>query len=131
MGVVITDDPSWETYNTHCYQGSTWRRTFTWTDANGNPVDLTGATAALKVRKVHPATFLTAASVESAVISVTSGAGDILFDASNGVVQVTISASTTAAIDPGIYNYDLEIYLGSDTYKIVVGRFEIKAEATV
>lgn len=128
---VISDDPTWEVYNTHTYQGATWRRTFTWTDATGVAVDLTGATATLVVRKVNPATYLTPYSVEAAVISISSADGEITFVEASGMILCNISDTKTAAATPGLYNYELEVDMGTDKYKVIVGIFEVRGETTV
>ena len=127
---ILTDDPTSGVYNIIADQGSTLSRTFTWTDSNGSPVNLTGYTARMKVRKIYPATLLVSAHADSPVISITS-ASEITITALTGTLDVVIPATTMAAVTPGFYEYDLEVVSGGgEVTKISRGKFEVRAEAT-
>ena len=65
------------------------------------------------------------------MISISSADGEITFEESDGRIYATISSAKTAAATPGMYDYELEISIGSDDYKIVVGKFEVTGETTV
>lgn len=110
-------------YNIHCDQGSTLRRVITVTQptASGDlPVDLTGYTAAMTVRRKIGGT---------ALISLTDDDG-ITLGGEEGTITIEISAEDTADIErSGIY--DLELHApGGDTYKILRGAFVLRHEVT-
>jgi hypothetical protein len=107
-------------YNITCPQGATFDRTFTLT-VGGTAQNLTGYTAAMQVRESINAT--------STLISLTSSSG-ITLGGSAGTVLVTIPASTTATVLPGIYVYDLELYSGSVTTRLLQGSFTVTGEVT-
>ena len=107
-------------YNILCPQGATFDRVFTVT-VDGSLLDLTGFTAALQVRE--------AADSAVAVISLTSGSG-ITLGGTAGTVSVSISAAITGAVAAGSYSYDLELYSGSQTIRLVQGAFNVSAGVT-
>lgn len=128
---VISDDPDVGIYNIIADQGKTLRRVFTWTDNDGNPINLTGASGTMKVRKFYPRTFLQAAYWDAAVLSLSSPSSGITFDAANGIIYMTATAAEMAAITVGIYQWDLEITLGSgDVHGVLKGDFEVRWETS-
>lgn len=138
MPTVATDDYDISLYNIVVHQGTTFRRSVIFKDDDGTVLNLgTGATAAMKVRKSYPATFRTAAYRDDPVISLTSGSG-LTVTPGTGEVLVDISAATMAGVPAGIYDYDLEVTLGSgttggvagDVVKLLSGLFEVKQEMT-
>jgi hypothetical protein len=74
-----------------CYQGADFDFQITWT-VSGSPVNLTGWTGRMQVRKIPGA--------PSATLSLTSGSGITLGGAA-GTVLVAATATQTAAIIPG------------------------------
>jgi hypothetical protein len=108
------------TYNIVCPQGATWDRTFS-TTLGGTAIDLTGYTAAMQVRD--------AADSATALISLSSGSG-IVLGGTAGTLQVTIASSVTAGVAAGSYSYDLELYSGSETTRLLQGAFNVTAGVT-
>lgn len=112
-------------YNITCEQGSTFTRTFSIMEPDGEtPYDLTGYSARMKIRRDYDsATVLFSATVTN---------GAITIDALNGEITVDIGAVDTATFArDGVY--DLEIFDPSDVdivYKVVRGRFTLVKEAT-
>lgn len=129
MADVVSDDQNTYIYNIIADQGETFVRTFTWYDDDDNPVNNSGYTAVMKVRKLYPATLLVPAHYDAAVISLTELAG-ITLSGANGAIIVTVADTVMAAVAPGIYNYDLELKISSTTTKIAKGIFEVRAEAS-
>lgn len=138
MPVVTTDDYDVSEYNFVIHQGTTFKRSIIYKDETGTVINLgTGATAAMKVRKSYPATLRTAAYRDAPVISLTSGSG-LTVTPATGEVVINISAATMAGVAAGIYNYDLEVTLGTspssgasgDVIKLLAGLFEVKQEMT-
>ena len=128
--VTITQGNSTE-YNITAKQGKTLQITFIWVDSDGDPINLTGYTSRMQVRKLHQATLLESYSYEPAVISLTSSSG-MTITALDGQVDIEVDASTMAGILPGFYNYDLELVSGGGiVYELAGGVFEMKAEATI
>lgn len=85
-------------------RGDTFRRTFLYSDDNGDPIALTGCTArfAAKAEGEEDIAFCA-----PDIGDVTGGTVDI--DEANGTVQILVSAETMEAIAPGTYRADLEL----------------------
>lgn len=104
-----------------CPQGATFSRTLTWKQ-DGSPVNITGYTAALQVRRKH--------STPDVAVSLTSGSGITLGGAA-GTITFTITAATTAALGDGFYRYDLELTSGSgQVTRLIEGSFRVTPEVT-
>lgn len=102
-------------------QGETFDRTITW-EIDGTPVNLTGYTARMQIRKTHKST--------SAVVSLTSSSG-LTLGGSAGTIQIVISATATAALTAGKYVYDLELVsAGGIVTRVIEGTFELTPEVT-
>ena len=81
-------------------QYATFSTAFKWqTKSSGQPVNLTGYTAAMQIRRTPDSS--------TALVSLSSPSAGITIDALNGRVTVEISAVQTAALTPGKYVYDL------------------------
>jgi len=119
MPSVVTDDYDVSLYNIVTHQGTTFKRTIIFKDTDGTVINLgTTPSAAMKVRKTYPATLKTSASVDAAVLHLTNtGAGGstnaITFTAVDGIININVPAATMAGVTPGIYDYDLEVTLGT------------------
>ena len=112
-------------YNIRCDQGSTFQRVITVTHSvSGNtyePVDLTGYTARMQIRKKFGGTVL--------IELTTDIDGGITLDEANGIVTVEMTAEQTASIDrSGVY--DLELVVGQTVTKILRGQFILNHEVT-
>ena len=108
------------TYNIVCPQGATYSTTFT-VSQDGVPLDLTGYTAALQVRDSYTAT--------DAEISLTSGSG-ITLGGTAGTIAVVVSSTVTAGVAANTYVYDLELYSGSTTTRLLQGFWKHTPEVT-
>lgn len=108
-------------YNMIVNQGETFQKTFTY-KSGGVAVDLSSHTARMQVRSSYNA--------ETTLIDITSGGGDITL-ASNGVINVTVASSVTAALtapDTGVY--DLEIILSGVVTRLLQGSVTVTPEVT-
>lgn len=94
-------------------QGATLRESFTYRDSNNAVVDLTGYTARSQVRTSYSAT--------GTVLSATSAAGTLAITAATGLIAFNVPATTTAALTPGNYVWDLEIVDPSGIVTRLVG----------
>jgi len=109
-------------YNLIVNQGETFSRTFTYT-AGGVAVNLSTHTGRMQIRNSYAAT--------SALVDLTSGAGDITL-ASNGEIVVTIASSVTTALtapDTGVYDLEIITSAGAVT-RLVQGNVSITPEVT-
>jgi hypothetical protein len=103
-------------------RGDTFSRDFEITDAEGDPVDLTGYTAACKMRLQSgnrvsdgsPAVTLTATLITPAA----------------GTVRVSATAAETALWAPGRYVGDIEFTIGSTVFSTADFVQEILADRT-
>lgn len=110
-------------YNITCNQGATLSRTLTWTDSTRTPINVTGYTARMQVRE-------TAAS-NTTILELTTSNTRITLGGTAGTVTLNVSATTTAALTPGKYVYDLEVVSGGgEVTRLVEGNFIVKAEVT-
>ena len=105
-------------------KGATFRLKLIWQAGNGSPVDLTGFTARMQVRK----TF----SSEDKLLDMTTENGDIVLGGVSGTIYITGPASDTTAIPDNIKSgvYDLELVSGPDVKRLLEGEADISPEVT-
>lgn len=104
-------------------QGSTFRKQLTYTDSAGVVVDLTGYSARMQLR-----TKITDANI---IISLTDLNSGITFDAPNGIINLFISDTNTAAFTFKTAVYDLEIIApGGDVTRLLSGTITLSKEVT-
>lgn len=104
-------------------QGATFDRTITYTDENGDVVDLTGYIARMQIRKnLKDSDFL---------IELTVANSRIIITALTGTIRLLIDAADTADLDFSDAVYDLEIE-GSDgtVTRLLQGSVELSKEVT-
>lgn len=82
-------------------QGATLRESFTYKDSDNAVVDLTGYTARSQVRSSYTSA--------TTILNLTSQAGTLTITANTGTIAFNVSATTTAALTPGNYVWDLEL----------------------
>jgi len=89
---------------------------------NQTPLNLTGYTGTMTVRPfVGASTVTTVASTDN---------GRMVFDAINGRVTVTLSASITGAIAAGRYAYDLVLNSSGVVTRYLEGNFIVTGAVT-
>lgn len=104
-----------------CPQGSTFRRTLTYT-LDEVPVNLTGYSSRLQVREAYYS--------EDPIVSLVSGSG-ITMGGSAGTIDILISASVTSSFPTGVHVYDLEIVSPSNLVdRLIEGTFNVTPEVT-
>ena len=108
-------------YNINVYKGATFNLNPVW-KIGGIAVNLTGFTADMQVRQF----------VDTGIITEMSTAnGHIVIDGPRGQINITLSASETAALPAGQYMYDLNVTdTGGTVFKILQGAFVINASVT-
>ena len=111
------------TYNITCEQGSTFVQTLTITD-NATPAVARNLSTYSGRMQVRPDM-----GSSTKLLDLTSSGGDITLN-SSGVVVVTVSATTTAALTQGGI-YDLEIEDASGVVeRVIEGTFTLDKEVT-
>jgi hypothetical protein len=109
-------------YNLTVYQGTTFQLKPVW-KIGGVPVNLTNYSADMQVRYATDTALIVELS--------TSGSGATI-DAADGRINLYISATDTAALPAGTYQYDLNLTNNTDgtVYKILQGVFIVNASVT-
>ena len=106
------------TYNFILKQGATFSRILT-VQESGSAMNLTSYSAASKFRLTHDSS--TVVGTFTCTIS----------DATAGQITLAMTNSTTAAIEEGIYVYDLEITSGAGTVtRLMQGTVTVNPEVT-
>ena len=88
-----------------CYKGDTLYKTLTFTDGNGDPMDLSTATVTMQVR---------ARAGETALIDITE-ADDLTVSSNTVVIQHDVT------IDKGTYKWDMQFVFASGIRRTYVG----------
>lgn len=110
-------------YNITCDQGATFKRTITWTNQARVPYNLTGYTARMQVRSTIDSSTV--------ILELTTANSRISLGGTAGTVNLLVSATTTAALTPGLYVYDLELVSGGgEVTRLIEGNFNVRAEVT-
>lgn len=110
-------------YNITCEQGATFTRILTWKDSNGLPVNLSGYTARMHVRKDYESQII--------VLELTTENGRISIIPNIGRITLSVDDTTTSQLVPSSYVYDLELVSSSGTVtRLVEGAFVVKPEVT-
>jgi hypothetical protein len=108
-------------YNLVCDQATTFNFQFQILN-DQTPLNLTGYTGTMTVRPFVGASTTT--------VVATTANGLMVFDAVNGRVTVTISATTTGAIAAGRYSYDLVLDSGATVTRYLEGKFIVTGAVT-
>jgi hypothetical protein len=110
-------------YNILIEQGATFQLNLLWKDSAGTPIDLSGYTARMQVRrKVDSPTTL---------LSLTTENGGIALGGITGTIAVVAQATATDDISEKIGVYDLELVDGSGVVtRLVEGCVTISPEVT-
>lgn len=113
------------TYNIVANQGSVFRRVIRYESPDESPIDLTGYSARMHVRKQpYDAT---------PVLELTTENDSIAIDGETGTITLGIPATTMASVPSGTAFYDLELVPPSgedDAFRLLEGSFTIKREVT-
>lgn len=109
-------------YNIKVEQGATYHQVLTWS-ADGSPVNLTGWTARMQVRKTLP---------DPAIVwSLTTENGGITLGGADGTVALDITATDTDNLPGGYAVYDLELVSPGGTVKrLLQGSFTVSPQVT-
>ena len=104
-------------------QGTDFVLPIAYTDATGTPIDLTGCSAALMIRRA----FDDAAPL----VSLSSSGNGIVIDGPAGTLLITIDASVTATLAGGTAVYDLKLTDGlGNPMRLIEGNVTISPAVT-
>lgn len=111
------------TYDIEIEQGATFRMLLQWLDSNESPVDLSGYTARMQIRRTH--------SSNVTLAEATTEDGRIVLSGATGFVTVVLPAEATAAIkgESAVYDLELESADGFVT-RLIEGEVTISREVT-
>ena len=110
-------------HNITIEQGAVFQLFFVWLDTLGLPVDLTGYSGAMKIKP-----FVGGSELDSIV----SGA-EMTLGATNGTVQIDLTATVTAAYTFTRAKYDIELLpatVAADAVRILEGEVFLSKEVT-
>jgi hypothetical protein len=88
------------TYDFTIEQGATLIKPIVWKDSDGDPVDLTGYSARMQMRRNYSTPVL---------LQLTTGAGNLVITPSTGTVTMVFDAALTESITWLRAKYDLEL----------------------
>lgn len=109
-------------YNFTCEQGATFSRIFTAYDETGDPINLTGFTGRMQVRRTAKASAI--------IISLTTANGRMTLGGANGQVALSLTATETAAItESGVYDLEL-VSASGQVIRLLKGSFRLDEEVT-
>ena len=109
------------TYDFEIEQGATKNLRFVWKDSEAVPVDLTGCTARMQLRRT--------VSSDTVVAELTTENGRIVLGGADGTVDVEFSAELTEQIAKNCV-YDIELVHGPVVTRLVQGAISVSREVT-
>jgi hypothetical protein len=109
-------------YNFTLDQGSDWDLNIVYKDGNGDPINLTGYSAAMQLRQNY--------NSDSAELTLSTTNGGIVITGVQGKLVLHATASQTGALDPGFYVYDLEVTSGGVVTRLIQGQITVAGEVT-
>lgn len=99
-------------------QGTTFLADIDVTDAEGDPLNLTGYSVEGQLRKSYNSTTFTAFSAS-------------ISNATGGVLRISLTAAQTGALKAGRYVYDVEITATDNTItRVIEGQIEVTPGVT-
>jgi hypothetical protein len=110
-------------YDFYIEQGATFNRTIVWKDSSEDPVNLTGYTARMQVRKT--------VNSDTTILSLTTENGKIALGGALGTITLTLAPADTETLESFCGVYDLELKSGSDfVTRLLEGQVTISREVT-
>ena len=110
-----------------CEQGATFKREITLTDENDTAINLSSFTVRMDVR------FAKSKNADALIQLNASNSRSTVSNATQGKIQLLISAADTTSLTPGEYFYDLEIQSSQtppQVERVLAGRFVVDGEVT-
>ena len=144
MTTIVNDVLDVGVYNIVADQGTTLTRQIVYRNSVGVALNLgVNASAQMMVRKSYQVTSRVPAYRDSPVLwlgtaGVVARTQTLFVNSYEGVIVINVPASDMANVAAGVYDYDLDVTLGTlpdagsagDVVKIICGRFEVRQEMT-
>lgn len=109
-------------YNDTLDQGATYNLVVIYKDANDTPINLTGYSAYMQLRKNYDSTV--------ADLTLTTANGGISINGPIGEITITATATQTTTLLSDYYLYDLELVYDSTTTRLLQGQITVNSEVT-
>jgi hypothetical protein len=110
-------------YNFTIDQGSTFYLNLIYQDSNGVPINLTGNTARMQLRRTFTSPV--------ADLTLTTASGAIVITGATGNILITITDELTGTLEPGFYLYDLELDNGGVITRLIQGQVTLAQQVTL
>jgi hypothetical protein len=110
-----------EQYSFTIDQGATWTLNITYKDSTGTAINLTGYTAEMQVRRKFDS--------DTPVLTLSTSNGGITIVGATGTLNL-VATDEQAAIDAGLYVYDLELSTGGVRTRLIQGTVTVSGEVT-
>jgi hypothetical protein len=107
------------TYGITADRGATFTQVIKWKDASNNLIDLTGYTASMVIREKTTAA--------SPVLTLSTSNGRIALGGEAGTITLSVDADDMD-IDSGQYTYTLELTVGSEVTRLLMGAFIVRSD---
>ena len=108
-------------YNFTIEQGTTFKRTFKYKDANGDGVDLSSHAVRMQIRKTIGGDLITEEGTDKFTVG----------GVANNEFTLIIAASTTAAYTFNTAVYDIEIEKDNEVTRLLQGKIKLSKEVTI
>ena len=105
-------------------QGSSFKRTFIWKDSAGDPVNITGYSAAMMIKNRK------SDASGAAIFNKTNANGEIDLGGANGTITINIAGGDTASMDFDWAYWDIELTSGADITRLLEGKVRLSKEVT-
>lgn len=111
-------------YDITIEQGATYQLSVTWKDENGTPINLSGFTARMQVRK--------SSQSDDVILTLTSDESDqsITLGGALGTIDIEIPATVTEDLTLRRAVYDLEMENAGNVTRLIQGSVNISPEVT-
>lgn len=110
-------------YNFTIDQGSTWTLQLVYNDPQGAPINLSGYTAKMQVRRKFDSA--------TAVLTLATGGQGITITGPTGTINLIATDEQTGAIEGGLYVYDLELDNGGAITRLIQGQITVSPQVTL
>lgn len=109
-------------YNFTVDQGSVFTLNLVYEDPDGNPINLTGQTARMQLKRQYTSTDID--------LTLTTSNGGITITGNTGNILITMTDEQTETLEPGFYVYDLELNNSGTLDRLIQGTVTVAAQVT-
>ncbi len=123
--IIVGDSMSVAKTNLTIEQGSTFSKIVIYRDSYGDPVDLSGYTAEMQIRKTKES--------GSIILTLNTSNGYLVLGGIEGTITIDIPADITDALDFVWGRYDLELYpagVTNDAIRLLEGKINLSKQVT-